>query len=59
MNLEKEIEEMLFMEKGYRYTIMYVTNTKEVIRDYPKAEVILLSEDEHGKMIAIKERRFD
>ena len=50
---------MLFMEKGYRYTIMYVTNTKEIIRDYPKAEVILLSEDEHGKMIAIKEKRFE
>ena len=50
---------MLYMEKGYRYTIMYVTNTREVIRDYPKAEVILLSEDENGKMIAIKERRFE
>ena len=50
---------MLYMEKGYHYTIMYVTNTKEIIRDYPKAEIILLSEDEHGKMIAIKEKRFE
>lgn len=50
---------MLYMEKGFKFTIMYVTNTKEVLRDYPKAEIILLSEDEHGKMIAIKEKRFE
>ena len=50
---------MLYMEKGFKFTIMYVTNTKEILRDYPKAEVILLSEDENGKMIAIKEKRFE
>lgn len=50
---------MLYLEKGYNYTIMYVTSTKEVFKEHPKAEVILLSEDEHGRMIAIKERRYE
>ena len=50
---------MIYLEKGYKFTIIYTMSVREVMRDYLHAEIILIADcDENGgTTIAIKERR--
>ena len=50
---------MIYLEKGYKFTIIYTMSVKEVMRDYPRAEIILIADrDENGgTTLAVKERR--
>ena len=47
---------MIKFKRGYKYTIVYTVNIREVAKEYPNAKVILLDEDGENKLIAIEEK---
>ena len=47
---------MIKFKRGYRYTIIWTTNVREVTQEYPKAKVILLDQEGEWKLIAVEEK---
>ena len=48
---------MINFRKDCVYTIIYTMSVKEVMRDYPKGKITLISDDGDYKLVAIEERR--
>ena len=48
---------MITFKSGFKYTIVYTMNVKEVSNEHPNGKIILLEDDGDYKLIAVEERR--
>lgn len=48
---------MITFKSGFKYTIVYTMNVREVSNEYPNGKIILLEDDGDFKLIAVEERR--
>ena len=49
---------MINFRRGFKYTIVYTMNVREVANEYPSAKVILLDESDGYKLVAIEEKEY-
>lgn len=50
-------KKMITFKSGFKYTIVYTMNVREVSNEYPNGKIILLEDDGDFKLIAVEERR--
>ena len=48
---------MITFRKGFQYTIIWTSNTREIQNEHPYGRIILLDQDDGYYLIAVEERR--